>query len=385
MYSGHIAFCIPTMIIGGVETVFINTVEQLLKNKNIKISIITHAYIREPVHIKWLELHPEISVYTMFPLCNWFEDLTPKCRGILKPIRKIIFGIYKSYRRILFRIMHPYHDLDVFIDYKNAEFFKELKYWHKPRITWVHCAPEYCIKNKIFNRLDIYNRIVVLTDEFISETKKLYPQYATKTTRIYNPIDTDKIQNAAKNSPVPHGKYFTHVSRLVAGKDIPTLLNAFEIFAENYSDVKLYIVGDGDMADDFKSCANKLKCRDQIIFTGTITNPYPIMAGAVANILSSLNEGLPTVCIESQVLNIPIIASNCHCGTSEILENGKSGLLFDVGNARQLGDCMSQIYSDKKLAAKLNKNASAGLTRFRPDTIIAQILELLESVTDKSK
>ena len=72
--------------------------------------------------------------------------------------------------------------------------------------------------------------------------------------------------------------------------------------------MKLYIVGDGDMATVFKDYAKTLTSHNRIIFTGALKNPYPIMRGAIANILSSEFEGLPTVLIESQVLGVPMIS-----------------------------------------------------------------------------
>ena len=67
-----------------------------------------------------------------------------------------------------------------------------------------------------------------------------------------------------------------------------------------------------------------------------LDNPYPIIRETELFILSSKYEGLPNVLLESLVLKKMIISSNCRTGPKEILLNGKGGLLFKVGNHKDL-------------------------------------------------
>lgn len=375
-----IAFCIPNMIIGGVETVFVNTINELIKEKNLELQIITHGKIREPLYVNWLKSHPGVPVYVYYPLCNWFEDIRPKCHGVLEPLRKIIFSLYKKYRRLVIFLSRRFKDVDVFIDYRNFEFFKELKYYNTPKIAWAHSALSYFESNDIFKRLSQYSQIIGITDDFVDDFKTKYPEYADKITRIYNPMNISDVLHRAQIAKTPHGKYFCHVSRLVAGKDIRTLLNAFDFFSAKHPGVKLYIIGDGDMASEFQKYAQTLKSNKQIIFTGAMSNPYGIMQGAVANILSSEFEGLPTVILESVILGVPCISSNCKNGPREILLDGMGGLLFDIGNAEMLSECMTYVYQSPSGAKDLVTNAGRGLKRFDASVISAEIHNLIKQV-----
>lgn len=373
-----VAFCVPNMIIGGVETVFFNTINELAKNPKLDVIIITHAQIREPLYANWLKSYPKKSVYVYYPLCNWFEDLAPKCRGILKPIRKIIFSLYKKYRRMLGRT--KLGDVDVFIDYKNLEFFKELRFVKQPKIVWLHSALSYFESRDKIDKLSMYDKFVAITDEFVDDFKQKYPNYADRIVRIYNPININDIRGKAQTQDIPNGQYFCHVSRLSKGKDIKTLIDAFNLFWNKYSDVKLYIVGDGDKATEFKSCAKNLKSGKNIIFTGSLDNPYALMKGAIANILSSKFEGFGMVLVESMALNTPMISSNCKSGPSEILEQGKSGILFEVGNSKQLFECMEKVYTQKDTINQMVARASNSLERFEPSKIFKQIADLIYGV-----
>lgn len=370
-----VVFCIPNMVIGGVETVFVNTVNELLKNHNLDITIITHAKIRESVYVNWLKSHPELPVFVYYPMCNWFEDLAPKCRGILKPIRRILFSLYKKYRRVI--LYRKFRDIDVFVDYKNFEFFKELHHLDKPKIAWVHASLSYCESNDVFSHLPQYTKIVAITDEFVDDFRAKHPQYANKIVRIYNPLDVKDIQSKAKLATTPRGKYFCHVSRLVDGKDIKTLLDGFDLFAKSHKNIKLYIVGDGNKAREFKEYAGKLKSAKQIVFIGALDNPFGLMRGPIANILSSEHEGFGMVLTESMALRTLIISSDYKCGAKEILENGKNGLLFEIGNAQMLADCMSKAL-DSKFKEKLIQRAYKSLSRFSVNKMTKQITDLLQ-------
>ena len=381
MIKTKVIFCIPNMVIGGVETVFVNMINELSKCPDLSIKIVTHAKIREPLYTDWLKTHPEIPVYVYYPLCNWFEYMQKYCKVFpLKLLRKILFSTYKKYRRLVCGLKNIFGNADIIIDYKNFSFFKELKNVDKPKVAWAHTANSYFENHGSFSRLPIYDKVVGITDDFVDVFKRDYPKYSDKVIRIYNPIDIDLIRKKAAQGNVPDEKYFCHVSRLVAGKDIKTLLDAFEMFSKTNDDVKLYIVGDGDMATCFKDYAKTLSSHNRIVFTGALQNPYPIMRGAIANILSSEFEGLPTVLIESQALGVPMISSDCKNGPREILQNGKSGFLFDIGNVKQLSSHMKNIVNGDCDIKHITESATNALVRFETEIVCKEIKSLIKNM-----
>ena len=68
-------------------------------------------------------------------------------------------------------------------------------------------------------------------------------------------------------------------------------------------------------------------------------------------ILSSRFEGLPNILLEALTLKKFIISSDCPTGPSEILDSGKGGLLFRVGNFKDLGNKIL-IYKKQKKSVK---------------------------------
>ena len=97
----------------------------------------------------------------------------------------------------------------------------------------------------------------------------------------------------------------------------------------------------------------------------------------MANILSSYGEGLPTVLIESSVVNALSIASDCKYGPREILLNGDGGLLFESGNVKQLAKHFDDVYNKTVDIKGMIKKSNRALTRFDSKEIVDQIISLI--------
>lgn len=376
METIHIGFCIPQMIIGGAESVFIRTLDEFKKDKNIRISVFLHDPLKEPFFIHYFQKSPEISLYTVYKLGGIFQWIAKYTKIFpLKNIRKIIYSIYKKYRRFILRRNRLFRTVDVFIDYKNLSFGRELKDVSRPKIGWIHGSINYFNENELIQRFDVFDKVVCLSDSFVCDFRREYPQYADKILRIYNPIDFDNIRLLSTQGESFQGKYFCVVSRLDKDKDIITVLNAFDMFyqKENQPAVNLVIVGTGCNATLYQQYASKLSAVKNIIFTGSKTNPFGYMRSAVAHILSSYNEGLPTVLIEAQTLGVLNISSDCKSGPREILLDGKAGLLFEPGNAEQLSKIMSQIWHGEIDQEAMINNATSALDRFSGNVVAQEI------------
>ena len=375
MKKTNVAFCLRDMQIGGVESVLIRTLDELSKRKDINIFVITYVDIHEDIYKKYFKEHPDITLCSLYP-CRWFGTKLPHF-FLWRLVAHFMRDVYHGFKRVF--VLQKFKNIDVFIDYHDFCFAKELKHvkWAK-KIAWFHSSLNVFIKRKFINQLKFYDKFVVLTDDCAKDLKSLYTNNGDKIIRIYNPIDIETIRNMANKEAVISGQYFCSVSRLSGDKDIKTLLNGFDLFYKKNkdSDVKLVLVGSGDKAEEYKKYANSLKSSKQIIFVGPQKNPFVYMKYAIGNILSSYGEGLPTVLIESAVVGTLNIASNCKYGPSEILLNGYGGMLFEPGNDAQLAKCMDDVYNKNVDIKKMVRKMEDSLDRFEPKKIVLEIISL---------
>ena len=201
-------------------------------------------------------------------------------------------------------------------------------------------------KNSFFNKINRFDYICTVSEEMRVQLKEIFPNLTNKQVTIYNPIDFKTIENKAcergdltsAEEKLLNSSYICSVGRLDEGqKDFNTLINAYaNLKVENKISEKLILVGDGPDKEKLKSLVKKLNLENDVIFLGKKSNPYIWMKNSKAFILSSKYEGLPTVLIEALILDVPSISSNCLTGPIEILENGKFGELFNIGNIKEL-------------------------------------------------
>ena len=170
-----------------------------------------------------------------------------------------------------------------------------------------------------------------------------------------------------------------NIGRFVDQKDQITFLKALNLI-KNKIDFEAILVGSGAYKTKLSNFISKNKLNGKIKLVNFAENPYPVIRQTEILILSSKYEGLPNVLLEAQVLKKFIISSNCPTGPREILLNGKGGLLFEVGNFRELANKILYYNQNKKSLIKLVNQGYIKLNRFNYNLNLKKYLELIKKV-----
>ena len=132
--------------------------------------------------------------------------------------------------------------------------------------------------------------------------------------------------------------------------------------------MKAFIVGDGETRQALEAKAKELG----VLFTGEkdTNHPHPLIftswrsdvdvinAGADIIALTSFNEGTPVSLIEAQAANNPIV-STCVGGISDVVLEGKSGLLSPVSDNQQFCINLLELVTNDELRTSLSKQGNA--------------------------
>jgi glycosyltransferase involved in cell wall biosynthesis len=137
------------------------------------------------------------------------------------------------------------------------------------------------------------------------------------------------------------------VARLVAEKDLGTLLTAFARVRSG-RDARLLVVGEGPQRARLEAMAAGLGLGlgTDLRLHGADPNPYRFMARAAAVVLSSRVEGLPAVLVEALALGAPVVSTDCPSGPREILDGGRFGRLVPVGDAEALATAIDDVLGE---------------------------------------
>ncbi|MGL6244450.1 glycosyltransferase [Pseudomonas sp.] len=159
-----------------------------------------------------------------------------------------------------------------------------------------------------------------------------------------NAVVTEQLLQASQ-APLFDGlprDYWLSLGRLVEPKGFHLLLDAYALASRSKALPDLVIAGDGPLLDALTTQARQLGIAQRVHFTGFLSNPYPLLRHARLFILSSVQEGMPTVLIEALALGTPVLACDCETGPRELLDNGRLGQLVHVNDVPALARGMLQ-------------------------------------------
>ncbi|MCK4545199.1 glycosyltransferase family 4 protein, partial [candidate division WOR-3 bacterium] len=107
--------------------------------------------------------------------------------------------------------------------------------------------------------------------------------------------------------------------------------------------------GSGDYINTLKSLAQNLNIQDKILFTGYVSQERKVklLQKAYLSIYPSLIEGWGLVNIEANACGTPVVASNVP-GLRDSVNIGRSGLLYEYGNLKDLADKVIYLLKDRE-------------------------------------
>ena len=222
------------------------------------------------------------------------------------------------------------------------------------------------VKRFVFKKiLNLSNEVLVNSHQFKNDLKK---EFNINAKTIYNPLNRKEIIRKSKQKSK---KIFNsnkklkilNIGRFTDQKDQMTFLKSLNLI-KNEINFEASIVGKGILKKKLQNYIDSQNLQKIVKIYDFVENPYPFIKQSNLFVLTSRFEGLPNVLLESLVLKKFIISSNCHTGPKEILLNGKGGLLFKVGNYKELAKKIKFFYMNKKKCNKMLNYAISKIDRF---------------------
>ncbi len=147
------------------------------------------------------------------------------------------------------------------------------------------------------------------------------------------------------------------VSRLDPVKGHADLLHAAEVALARGVRLKVVIVGDGPVHTALREqVRSSALLRDRVSFTGEILDVARWMNSFDVFALPSLAEGMSNTLLEAMAVGVAPVASRVG-GNPEVIEEGRSGLLFEAGDSEGLAAHLKTLALDATWRRQLGDNA----------------------------
>jgi len=147
------------------------------------------------------------------------------------------------------------------------------------------------------------------------------------------------------------------VGRLVSIKDHSTLLKAAEILIDRGIPVAILLVGSGpELAKLQTLVAASPRLSGRVFFTGAASDVAPLLNAMDIFVLPSLSEGMSNTILEAMASGLPVVATRVG-GNPELVEEERSGWLFEPGDVMGLAAILEQMARDSDLRQALGHAA----------------------------
>lgn len=150
-----------------------------------------------------------------------------------------------------------------------------------------------------------------------------------------------------KQHQIPEdAKVFSFVGRIVPQKGVNELLEAF--LRINTKKPFLFILGAPDEIDSLnKDLLFQVKLKNNVFFTGSVSDPERYLAASDYFVLPSYREGFPNTILEAGALGIPSIVTRIN-GMIDLIIEGKTGFVCEIKSTDTLYDSMIKALAQTK-------------------------------------
>jgi glycosyltransferase involved in cell wall biosynthesis len=208
---------------------------------------------------------------------------------------------------------------------------------------------------------------IITTTNIYAEDSKILKRYREKIHMIMNGVDCERFRpdvyagDLRSELNLKDSKTVLFVGALTRWhryKGLDDLLQAFRLL--DRKDVRLLVVGGGDLKHEYEQMAQHLRIRDRVIFAGDVPDSLLPKYYAISDVLvlpsKDRSEGFGLTILEANASGIPAVASDVG-GIPGILLDGENGVLVPPRDPERLAEAILRLVNNDEYRATLGRRA----------------------------
>ena len=228
------------------------------------------------------------------------------------------------------------------------------------------------------------NRIVCQSQDMADDLSRSFGIVPEKLVVLTNPVDVAGIQASCVAQTEPHSAIAHRllcVGRLSPEKGVDLLLHALPAVKTIHPNIHLTILGTGRAAKFLQQLAVQLGIESTVTFAG-YADPADYYATTTLFVLPSRYEGMPNALLEAAAAGLPIVATPCCQGVTDLLHNAPGTWITPAIDPESLTQtiltALTELRSSPNAQVRFDH---AFLIPFELPTAIAAYASLLEDAT----
>jgi len=186
----------------------------------------------------------------------------------------------------------------------------------------------------------------------------------------FNPI-TGKNEELELKLKLENKKILAFLGSFFKYEGLEFAIKALPLIVKDIPNIHLLLVGDGNEKENLIELSKQLGVEHLVTFVGRVNfdiiNQYYSLADALIFPRESIKLThlvTPLKPLECMAQKLPVIASDVG-GHKELIEDGKTGLLFEAENINSLAAKVLELFSDVQLQDNLKANGLVYVTNVR--------------------
>ena len=210
------------------------------------------------------------------------------------------------------------------------------------------------------------NMVTAVSESLKKDTNELFEvKNNIKVIPNFICIDDYKLENNdfyKKRFAPNNEKIICHISNFRKVKRIKDVLLSFEIISKEI-DVKLILVGDGPERSALEKISRESNYRNNIYFLGSLKSTKEVLNISDLFFLPSSTESFGLSALEAMACGVPVISTKTG-GIPEVVIDGESGYLSDVGDVKEMSSNAVEILSNENKLLLFKENALKQAMKF---------------------
>ncbi|MFC1877924.1 glycosyltransferase family 4 protein [Thermodesulfobacteriota bacterium] len=253
--------------------------------------------------------------------------------------------------------------------------------WVDPHIAWYQCLLERCLGVFITRAIAIseYCKKFLIDKKGIKENKISLIMNGLPLDRFYS-VDKNAGRLRRKNMGIPDDfAVVGTVGMLHENKGHNHLIDAAAMIKERRLKTTFLIVGDGELREKLEHQVAELGLKKNVLFMGHQENIPEILQMMDIFVMSSFSETWGTSILEAMAAGRAIITTDSG-GGSEMINDGYSGLIVPVKNARILADKIEHLIDYPEVRRQLAGNARQDSESHNIDLTVQRVEDLYRNI-----
>ncbi|MGB3726070.1 MAG: glycosyltransferase family 4 protein [Glaciecola sp.] len=203
------------------------------------------------------------------------------------------------------------------------------------------------------------DKVVPLSPALVEDVKK-FGIKPPALEYIQNGVDLSEVEHARDNLPANHKQKFRigFIGQMISRKNIKHLLDVFANMHNQFNDIELVLLGDGEERPELERYVDNFSCKSDIHFLGYRDDRLAYLKSFDIFAMTSTLEGIPRCLMEACAMGVPVVSYDID-GVDQLITHEQTGLLAPLNNKEALEQLFVRVKTQPEEAKQLGANAIA--------------------------